>query len=91
MICAMARVRPNLILLDVVMAEMDGLEACRVIKRRTQRFRDVRVVLMSAAYATEATKRVICHENGADDFLCKPGDMGRLIGRVAELLTAQAA
>lgn len=87
-ICTLGRVQPHLILLDVVMAEMDGLEVCRVIKRKTERFKNVRVVLMSASYVTADTKKRLCNEVGADDYLCKPGDLAGLRECVKVLLAS---
>lgn len=85
-ICALGRVQPHLILLDIVMADMDGLEACRVIKHKTEKFRHVRVILMSASHVSKETKRTLCNGVGADDYLCKPDEMPRLRSCVQSLL-----
>ncbi|MCO6441918.1 MAG: response regulator [Nitrococcus mobilis] len=61
--------RPNLMVLDLMLPEIDGLEICRRIKESAQT-RSIRVVLLTAR-ADETTK-LTALENGADDFLTKP-------------------
>ncbi|EAR21162.1 Response regulator receiver:ATP-binding region, ATPase-like:Histidine kinase A, N-terminal [Nitrococcus mobilis Nb-231] len=61
--------RPNLMVLDLMLPEIDGLEICRRIKESPQT-RSTRIVLLTAR-ADETTK-LAALENGADDFLTKP-------------------
>jgi signal transduction histidine kinase len=73
------RQRIDLVLLDVMMPAMDGLEACRLIKRRfTEPF--LPVVLLTAL--DEQQERNAGLEAGADDFLSKPVDRQELFFRV---------
>lgn len=61
--------RPNLMVLDLMLPEIDGLEICRRIKESPET-RSTRIVLLTAR-ADETTK-LTALENGADDFLTKP-------------------
>ena len=61
--------RPNLMVLDLMLPEIDGLEICRRIKQAPET-RSIRIVLLTAR-ADETTK-LTALENGADDFLTKP-------------------
>ncbi len=61
------QVRPNLVTLDIVMPEMDGLET---LKRLIQFDPQVRVVMISAVNQKEMLTR--CIESGAADFIVKP-------------------
>jgi two-component system, cell cycle response regulator len=70
---------PDLILLDVMMPEMDGLAACRVIKE-TEATRDIPVIFLSARDETEM--KVSGLGLGADDYISKPFEAEELIARV---------
>ena len=61
--------RPELIVLDLMLPEIDGLEVCRRIKQDSE-LRVCRIVLLTAR-ANEPSK-LSALENGADDFLTKP-------------------
>lgn len=75
--------RPDLILLDVVLPGMDGLELCRGI-RSNQDFNHIHVIFISARKSDEEIRAgMAC---GAADYFPKPLDMNRLIERVGELL-----
>jgi putative two-component system response regulator len=74
---------PDVILLDVMMPRLDGLEACRRLKQdpRTQL---IPVVLVTALSAPD--DRVAGIEAGADDFLSKPFHQAELLARVRSLI-----
>jgi DNA-binding response OmpR family regulator len=74
---------PDLILLDVMMPEMDGIECCRRL-RADQRTRDVPVLMLTAL--DEAADRTRGFLAGADDYLAKPFDRGELLARVRRIL-----
>lgn len=78
--------RPELVLLDVQMPELDGFEVCRRIKGDADT-RFIPVVLITALSASEDRVRGI--EAGADDFVSKPFVIAELEARVNALLRAK--
>ena len=72
--------RPDLIVLDVMLPGLDGLEVCRIIRRESNT-----PILMLTAKADEVDK-VVGLELGADDYLTKPFSMRELLARVRALL-----
>jgi len=74
---------PDIILLDVMMPEMDGIELCRRL-RADERTRDVPVLMLTAL--DEAADRTRGFLAGADDYLAKPFDRGELLARVRRIL-----
>src|SRR5918911_404361 len=73
------REKPDLAILDVMMPEMDGLEACRLIKE-DERTRDIPVIFLSARDETEM--KVSGLSLGANDYISKPFKAEELIARV---------
>jgi two-component system, OmpR family, response regulator MprA len=78
---ALAAQRPDAVVLDVLMPELDGLEVCR----RMRATGDRTPVLMLTARA-EVSERVAGLEAGADDYLVKPFAREELIARLRALL-----
>jgi putative two-component system response regulator len=74
---------PDLILLDIMMPEMDGYEACRRLKENPETQR-IPVVMVTALADRES--RIKGLESGANDFLTKPVDATELIVRTKNLL-----
>lgn len=74
-----AAIRPDLILLDVMMPGMDGFEVCRRI-RATPPLAEVPIVILTALDNSASLLQGI--EAGADDFLTKPVDRHELRARV---------
>ena len=79
-----ARVRPDLILLDVMMPEMDGFETCRRLKESPDG-RDIPVIFLTAK--TETADIVQGFELGAVDYVGKPFNAHELLARVNTHLT----
>jgi two-component system cell cycle response regulator len=77
------RERPDLILLDIMMPEMDGFEVCRRIKANPET-EHIPVVMVTAL--TDSADRVNGLQAGADDFLTKPLDDVALMARVRSLI-----
>ncbi|CAB3687211.1 hybrid sensor histidine kinase/response regulator [Paraburkholderia rhynchosiae] len=75
--------RPALIVTDIVMADMDGLEATRRL-RQIQGFSDVPVIATSASPSGADEQRSL--DAGANAFLSKPIDFDQLLAHVARLL-----
>ena len=73
------RVRPDLILLDVMMPAMDGFEVCRRI-RSTPQLAEVPIIILTALDDQASLMAGI--EAGADDFLTKPVERRELVARV---------
>ena len=73
-------VRPDLIVLDVMLPGMDGLEVCR----RVQQEFDVYVLMLTAR--TEEIDKIVGLSVGADDYLTKPFSPRELVVRVKAIL-----
>jgi phosphate regulon transcriptional regulator PhoB len=77
------RDRPNLVILDLMLPGLSGLELCRILRDRADTARVP--ILMLTAKAGEADK-VVGLEMGADDYLSKPFSPRELVARVRAIL-----
>jgi two-component system response regulator MtrA len=68
---------PDLVLLDVMLPGIDGIEVCRLIRKESM----VPIVMLSAKGETQDIVRGL--EAGADDFLTKPWDPAELQARLS--------
>ncbi|MBI5877023.1 MAG: response regulator transcription factor [Chloroflexi bacterium] len=76
---------PDLVILDIMLPKMNGLDVCRTLRRTS-----AVPVLMLTARSTEADK-VAGLDLGADDYLTKPFGMRELMARVKAMLRRQPA
>ncbi len=84
---ALARVaaeEPDLVILDIMMPKLDGLEVCRRLKA-DERTRLIPVILLTAK--REPPDKVRGLDLGADDYVTKPFDSHELVARVRSLLS----
>jgi two-component system, sensor histidine kinase and response regulator len=77
------RCEPDLILLDVMMPGIDGIEVCKQIKAMPQ-WQAVPIIMVTALTSTADLAR--CLTEGADDFLSKPVNVVELRARVQSML-----
>jgi len=73
--------KPNLIVLDLMLPELSGLEVCRMLRRERN---ETPIIMLTAK--GEEIDRVIGLEVGADDYLVKPFSLRELIARIRALL-----
>jgi two-component system, OmpR family, response regulator MprA len=74
------RLRPDIVVLDVMLPELDGLSVCR----RLRAVSDVPIIMLTAR--DEVDDRILGLDSGADDYLIKPFSVGELAARVRALL-----
>ena len=82
------RDKPNLLILDLMLPGLSGIELCRILRDRTDTAR--LPILMLTAKAGE-TDRVLGLEMGADDYLTKPFSPRELVARVRAILRRAAS
>jgi DNA-binding response OmpR family regulator len=71
---------PDLIVLDLMMPDMDGLDVCRELRRES----NVPIIMLTAR--VEETDKIIGLEMGADDYMTKPFSPRELVARVRTVL-----
>jgi two-component system cell cycle response regulator len=74
---------PNLIMMDIMMPEMDGLEAARLI-RENPKTRSIPIIAVTALSSRKDKEK--CLESGCDDYLSKPFTASQLSSSITELL-----
>ena len=70
------RLRPDVVLLDLMLPGADGIDVCRQLRART----DVPIIMVTAR--TEEADRVLGLEGGADDYVPKPFQSRELLARI---------
>ena len=80
--------QPHLIIMDVMMPEMDGIEAARQIKSNPE-FKNTLILFLTAR--GEEYTEIAAFESGATDYVVKPIKLRALISRINALLTREAA
>jgi len=81
---AIARQRPDLIVLDLNMPEEDGLSIIRSLKR------EIAVPIIMLTATAGAIDRIVGLELGADDYLAKPCELRELLARIRSVLRRSA-
>ena len=76
--------QPSLIVLDLMLPDIDGIEVCRRLRRRS----DVPILMLTAR--DEDVDKIIGLEVGADDYLTKPFNPRELVARVKSVLRRTA-
>jgi DNA-binding response OmpR family regulator len=74
------REQPNLIILDIMLPKLDGLEVCRALRKEC----DVPIIMLTAR--DDEVDRVVGLELGADDYVVKPFSIRELMVRVKNVL-----
>ena len=75
--------RPDMLILDIIMPEMDGITVCRRL-RRDARFASLPILFLTAKGGTDDIVSGL--DAGADDYVVKPFELAELRARVAALL-----
>jgi DNA-binding response OmpR family regulator len=78
--------KPNLILLDILLPDLDGLSVCEILRRQPAT-KKIPIIFMSALTG-DITKRTASMQ--AEDFFTKPLDLNRLEKRIGELVHCEA-
>jgi len=76
-------IKPNLILLDIQLTGMNGLECCKRIRMDPQ-MKDIPIIFLTVQ--TSDAYKITGLESGADDFITKPFSHGELLARVKAVL-----
>jgi DNA-binding response OmpR family regulator len=79
--------KPDLILLDILLPDLDGLSVCEILRRQPNT-KKIPIIFMSALTGG-VTKRTATMN--AEDFFTKPLDLNRLEKRISELLQTKLA
>lgn len=80
--------KPDLVILDLILPDMDGLDICRKIRRNPE---VARVPILIVSGKTEEVDKVVGLAVGADDYLTKPFSDKELVARVKALLRRSTA
>ena len=77
--------QPDLILLDLVMPKMDGIEACRLIRAQSK---TATIPIIMVTTRSEAKNVETCFKNGCNDYVNKPINNTELLAKVRSVLGA---
>jgi len=80
---ALEKTRPDLILLDIMMPGIDGIELTKIIKQEKQ-YKKIPIIMITAK--TDETDKIVGLEIGADDYVSKPFSPKELIARIKAVL-----
>jgi len=77
------KIKPDLITLDIKMPRINGYEVCKALKNN-KKYSHIPIIMLSVRYTGEEKEEGL--SAGADDYMGKPYDAERLLGKVGELL-----
>lgn len=77
---ALAALSPDLVLLDLGLPDIDGIEVCRQLRRRSS------VAIIAVTARGQEADRVVALDEGADDYLVKPFGLAELLARIRAVL-----
>jgi excisionase family DNA binding protein len=77
---------PDLVILDMVMPKMDGLQVCKVLRARPET-RRIKIIAVSGKKLAVSEKKL--EESGIDAFFRKPLDISALLEKAVQLLVAE--
>ncbi len=75
--------KPDIILLDIMMPEMNGYEVCQEIKNDSQ-YKNIPVIILTAKVRKEDQERG--RQVGSDDFIAKPYEYSELIEKIQKFI-----
>lgn len=78
------KLKPDLLILDVMLPEKDGFEICREIRAKSAIYGQLPILMLTAH--GEVTDRIVGLELGADDYLPKPFEPRELVARIHNIL-----
>lgn len=76
-------ITPNLLILDIMLPGIDGVEVCRQI-RQNPRIKEIPIIMLTAK--NQELDKILALEIGADDYITKPFSVRELVARVRALL-----
>jgi DNA-binding response OmpR family regulator len=77
---------PNLVILDLMLPDIDGLEICKGLRRKDE-WASIPIIMLTAR--SEETDKIVGLELGADDYVSKPFSPRELVARVKAVLRRQ--
>lgn len=80
--------RPDLVVLDVMLPDINGMEVCQLV-RRDKSMDDVKIICISGMVEEDKIQKL--RDAGADEFMKKPFDVDTLLARVCQLLEVEPA
>ncbi|QDT69877.1 Alkaline phosphatase synthesis transcriptional regulatory protein PhoP [Planctomycetes bacterium MalM25] len=80
--------RPDLVVLDVMLPDINGMEVCQLV-RSDKSMDDVKIICISGMVEEDRIQKL--RDAGADDFMKKPFDVDTLLARVCQLLEVEPA
>lgn len=75
--------KPDLIILDLMLPQLDGLSVCRIIRRETE----IPIIILTAR--SGEVDKIVGLDSGADDYITKPFSLGEFMARVRAALRRQ--